>query len=308
VQDWAGIVRFWPGLTHHRMSRVPIEAEIAPPTGGQGVGTFFSGGVDGTWTFLHPPTPITHAIFVHGIDFQLDNPMALEAARRNRSWLSGHGTPLVEVRSNIRWVGHAFGLGWNAWNGAGLAAIAHVLGLRTTLIASGHHWREHFLAGSHPLTDPLLGSAARELIHHGAGMQRWQKLEAIAAEPGVLDLLRVCWQDEAWNCGRCEKCQRTMLLLFLLGIEANTFPRVTRFEELAIGVPHDLESRAHLSQALDLARRQGHRAAERLLRRRLRGWEWRRVARDADDGFLGGRIRRWRHGHPAPASITRSDA
>lgn len=304
LHDWIGIMRFWPRLVRHPMTRIPIEAATTPEPVGQGVGTFFSGGVDGTWTFLHPPVPVTHAVFVRGIDFQLDNPLLDDVIRKNREWLHERGTPVVEASSNLRWVGHAFGIGWNAWNGAGLSAIAHALGFETTLIASGEYWGQFAAFGSTPLTDPLLGTPGRRIVHHGADMLRWQKLESIAREPGVLDFLRVCWQDKGWNCGKCEKCQRTMLLLHLLGIEAPTFPRIHRFEELEVMAPENLSDALYLEQALGLAERKGDRRAMRVIRQRLSRWWWRDLARKVDDGYLAGRIARWRKARSGAARAT----
>jgi hypothetical protein len=248
------IFRLWGPAFRQRFTPVAIDATVDDPMPQlpDVTASFFSGGVDGTHTFLNAPVPVTHAVFSGGIDFQLGNPVWEEAAARNRRWLADRGVPLVEVSSNIRFVGHAFGLGWNTHNGAGLSAIGHVLGAGRVLIAAGRTWRELFPDGTHPLTDPLWSSNRTEILHIGRGHKRWEKIAAIAQAPGAIDLLRVCWQDKGYNCGRCEKCIRTMVLLRLLKLASPSFPPL---DDLALvgRRPHDAGDAVFVREALDLA-------------------------------------------------------
>jgi len=64
---------------------------------------------------------------------------------------------------------------------------------------------------THPLTDPLLSSDSFKVIHDGAEFTRTDKTSYLANWPEALSSLRVCWQDEGANCGKCPKCIRTML-------------------------------------------------------------------------------------------------
>jgi len=57
------------------------------------------------------------------------------------------------------------------------------------------------------------------LVHDGAEMRRPEKLPTIVECPSALAHLRVCAQDMNTNCGRCEKCLRTMIPLRVLGVE-----------------------------------------------------------------------------------------
>jgi len=77
------------------------------------------------------------------------------------------------------------------------------------------------------LTDPMLGSRATDLIYDSADVNRRAKLRELAGSDLALRNLRVCWRsgtDE--NCGRCEKCLRTMMTLELHGAldRCPTFP------------------------------------------------------------------------------------
>jgi hypothetical protein len=73
--------------------------------------------------------------------------------------------------------------------------------------------------GSHPLLDPLFRTEEMELVHDGGEADRDEKVERIASHESVAKHLRVCWRntDGAYNCGRCEKCLRTMLSLLAVG-------------------------------------------------------------------------------------------
>lgn len=248
------IFRLWGPFFRQKFTPIAIEATVDDPAPQlpEVTASFFSGGVDGTHTFLTAPFPVTHAVFSRGIDFQLDNPLYDEAAVRNRRWLADRGVPLLEVASNVRFVGHNFGMGWNTYFGGGLAAIGHLLGAGRLLIAAGRTWRELWPDGSHPLADPLWSSSRTEVLHIGRGQKRWEKIAAIASAPGAIDLLRVCWQDKGYNCGRCEKCIRTMVLLRLLQLESPSFPPLNDME-LVGRRPDDPGEAAYVREALDLA-------------------------------------------------------
>src|SRR5262249_10973275 len=62
-------------------------------------------------------------------------------------------------------------------------------------------------------------SETTELVHDGCEATRIEKARRIATSPVALSSLRVCWEnrDGAYNCGRCEKCLRTMINLLVVG-------------------------------------------------------------------------------------------
>ena len=67
--------------------------------------------------------------------------------------------------------------------------------------------------GIQSFDDAMLGRLGR--IHDGAEARRCDKLRRLAESAPALKGLRVCWQDAGFNCGRCEKCLRTMIALHL---------------------------------------------------------------------------------------------
>jgi hypothetical protein len=202
---------------------------------------------------------------------------------------------LIPVASNVRFFGHAHGLGWNTCFGAGLASIAHVLGMGKMLVASGVYYADLVPHGSHPLTDPLWSSATTAIVHDGANARRIDKLRAIGKCEAALRILRVCWQDNGYNCGRCEKCLRTMVQLRLLGLAAPTFPQLTDLSAVRrLNIWEETE-RHFLQESLSLAR-QGHdRELLAALEACARRDELRTLRRRVDDVFFAGRLRRSYH-------------
>lgn len=218
----------WQQKLGLRLSRVEVVAAERPvaAAANPGVMSFFSGGVDGSYTALMNRERIGTLVLLRGIDMQLDNHELWEQARAAAARLAGHwNIPLVTVSTNIRFLGYHFGFKWSKqFQGAGLASVAHLVQHAETLIAASHAIDELALGGSHPLLDPLWSSGSVALVHDGA-VPRTDKLKALAEEPVVLEVLRVCWHDSGFNCCRCEKCVRTMLTLRLLRKPAPTFPQ-----------------------------------------------------------------------------------
>ncbi len=281
----------WGHGLNQPFQHVPIIARAATAQSRGKIMSLFSGGVDGTYTLLEAPH-IEETVFVRGVDFQLDNPVYDEAFIRNAAWLAERNIPLIPMSSNVRWVGRHYGFSWNTYFGAGLSSFAHALGAGTMYIASGHTWRELWPDGSHPLTDPLWSSSAVNILHHGRAATRGDKLARIAQAPGALELLRVCWQDKGYNCGQCEKCLRTMVLLRLLDLHSPNFPLLTDVTPIAGLVPGDRSTAIFVKEAIKLAENVGDRQLCAALQKSLSKWEWRGILRDAEKAWLGGTVRK----------------
>jgi hypothetical protein len=131
------------------------------------------------------------------------------------------------------------------------------------------------------------------MVHHGRGALRWQKLERLAQEPGALGILRVCWQDKGFNCGRCEKCLRTMVLLRILGLDSPNFPVLDDLRAIEQLVTRDRSEAAFNREALALAKERGDQAVAAALASADRRWQFRRIGRMVGEGlpWLRGRRR-----------------
>lgn len=203
--------------------------------------SFFSGGVDSFYTLLKRkgpaplPEPLTHVIFMRGIETPLDESQGTEGSLERITALSMQcGVGVVAGETNIRTF---FNRHWERYYfGSGLAATAAALsaGLSTVCIPSGRAYSHFHPEGSNPITDQMLSTEACRVVHDGAEANRAQKLEAaIRMAPEIVrPNLRVCMNNQggAFNCGACYKCVRTMVILDILGeLEQHTlFNRVDR--------------------------------------------------------------------------------
>ena len=191
---------------------------------------FFGGGVDAFYTLLEHESAVTHLVFLQGFDVRDPRSEKGDAASENaRSSAEALGKHLIEIETNVRDVCRHFGTRTTAW-GPALACAALLLQdrLDRILVGATDTYATLIPWGTHPLLDPLFGTEALEIVHDGCEATRVEKLERIARSQVALDHLRVCpVQEGATNCGRCEKCMRTMTTLRLLGAldRSGTFPR-----------------------------------------------------------------------------------
>ena len=193
----------------------------APPAA-TGTALCFSGGVDAFHALLAGGRPVDTLVYVAGYDVRLRDVARLAAVERLlRDVATAHGARGVVVRTNLRRHPLVRATPWLREFGAALAAVGHVLAptIGRLLIASDGLGFEHPEVGSRSGTDPLLGSRALTIEHVAPDVTRLEKLRAIGADPLVQRHLRVCWANVAGrtNCGRCEKCVRTMLCLEACG-------------------------------------------------------------------------------------------
>ncbi len=219
---------------HPDLHRVRLEAGTAPASAmrtREGTAAFFSGGVDSFYTTLKHQNIISTLILVHGFDLSLENiELRSRVTNAMQQTATGLGKRLVEIETNskpftnrhVDWVSHQFG--------AALAGVAVLLGgeVGNVLVPSSESYAHLEPCGSHPLLDPLWSTEYMNLIHDGAESTRNEKVAAISRFPPALSQLRVCWENlgNAYNCGRCEKCIRTMLNLEAAG----ALNRCTAFE------------------------------------------------------------------------------
>jgi len=202
--------------------------------------SFFSGGVDSLHTLIENRETLTHLILANGFDILLRQDKFFSTVESlARKAASAFSKRLLIVRTNVRDLYGKTGVEWIAYHGSVLAAIALCLDefASSVLIASTYSYEDLHPWSSHPLLDPLWSTETLRVVHDGAGATRMKKVEVVAREPAALSIVRVCWEelDPGLNCGRCEKCMRTMLALELLGRleQCPTLPH--RIDERAIG-------------------------------------------------------------------------
>lgn len=188
-----------------------------------GVGAFFSGGVDSFYTTVKHLDEITHLIFIHGFDIDLTNESLAEQTRiALRKSAADLGKPLIEVRTDLRGWMDRHGLQWGYQShGALLAHVGHALSTvvgkiyvpSSFTVADLHPW------GTHPDLDRHWSGDGVRFVHDGTEATRPEKIRLFVDNDAAMRNLRVCWWNGGndYNCGECEKCIRTMLNLYLAG-------------------------------------------------------------------------------------------
>ena len=189
----------------------------------------FSGGVDSCFTvFRHKKghygrltRNLQAGLMVHGFDIPLAQQQVFErAAEKSKAILESLGVKLILMESNYREV---ITLNWEDTYGTAIASCMLLLqgGYTTGLLGSAFPYQNLMLPrGSNPVTDHLLSQTAFQIVHDGAGFTRQQKIQEIANWSEALQNLRVCWEGKQLdrNCGRCEKCIRTILGFRVAGL------------------------------------------------------------------------------------------
>jgi hypothetical protein len=220
----------WVCWHPRRFTRVEIvpQREREQTPGEEGAIFAFSGGVDSAFTALRHATgaagrrsrSLRAGVMAHGFDAPIEEGRFAGAADKAEAMLASLGIPLVRMATNVRRVEHA----WDTVAGAAITSCLHLLqpNARAGLVPGSEPYQ--FLGvwtwGSHPVTDPLLSSASLPILNDGSGYSRPQKIRALGRWPEALEHLRVCWAGETYdgNCGRCEKCIRTILDFRAVGL------------------------------------------------------------------------------------------
>jgi hypothetical protein len=197
----------------------PTAALYTPHDAQRGVGLFFSAGVDSFYSLLKHQSEITHLIFVHGFDTLLSQPdIRVRNAKALRQAAAEMNKPLIEVETN--WREEVDGYVRWSHDTATVAqlSIAALLGTQLQKVYVAGNFDYFGEKHSHGIP-AVLHTAGVDTVRDGMVCLRLDKMTVVASSDTAMRWLRVCWQNRslAYNCGRCEKCLRTMIGLHLAG-------------------------------------------------------------------------------------------
>ncbi|AFZ37074.1 hypothetical protein Sta7437_3576 [Stanieria cyanosphaera PCC 7437] len=263
-----GLTNIMHCLVHwHKGDRrvIPIEAPLASDTdyvmAKPRAGCFFSGGIDSLAMvrnnrFNFAPEhsrSIKDGIFVYGIlnGEDEEEPSFQYVLDAVSSIANDAEINLIPIYTNayahIRDLDPDF-LFWKLeFQGSFLAAVAHSLSRRLTTVSMASTYDLAHLApwGSHPLIDHHFSSSNLHIRHEDAALSRLAKTKLVAQWDVALRHLRVCnekdsYREGNYNCGKCEKCVRTMTALLGLGLleEVTTFKEKDVSKKLLIKTAH----------------------------------------------------------------------
>jgi len=326
----AAVIGAWHGANRAVPAIAPSEGfHPGDPTSVAGEGIYLSGGLDSLDLLLsrgaglprEHPAAVRRAIFAANFTCHPEAAKVAElSARAHRAaaaMASACDLPLTVIEGNLLELHADFAFFSRISHGSVLGAMAQLFSGRliaVALAASDDARSGLGPWGSHPLLDPLFGTSALRFVHDGIGASRAGK----ARRTGPTELARrhlfVCDNpnpgDPLPNCGRCEKCLRTMTELLVAGAlaESETFPRDVepeRIRELP-GVPPFRSLRYYWAPLAAAAQVAGRRDLADAIRtrldeeRRARSWHaergWKGRLRRLDRRRLGGRLLALRRG------------
>ena len=206
---------------------VPIRAEAAAVTQARpalGVGSFLSNGVDSLHTILARLDEITHFIFIIGFDIWLKHSeYAARSLAQARETAAKLGRPLIVVETNAFDFAHHY-IPWPRDGHPLQAGIGFLLSplLGKIIQALDFSYRRFEVSAEHPHLYEALCSEDFHIQPSCGKYTRQQKVRRLCQSPEWLPHLRVCWDmpEDRLNCGKCEKCLRTMIGLSIEGASA----------------------------------------------------------------------------------------
>jgi len=209
-------------------------------------GLFFSGGIDSFATLRmnrlnYPPEHpryMKDGLLVFG--FEQADPEAFEYLRKSLSAAARDAAlTFIPVYTNIflHYRKEDAKNGFDFWTyefmGAALAAVAHVFVNRLSVasINADYDIPNQRPLSSHPVVDPNFSSSDLRIRHDGITLSRYEKTKLLSEWDVALRHIRVCnhfkrYTQQMLNCGKCEKCVRTMLALEATGAlnKSSSFP------------------------------------------------------------------------------------
>jgi len=314
LRSWFGPPRREVRIEPARGFRSPLPARPARSA------LFFTGGVDSLHLLWRNKLdyPQTHsesfqdALAVFGF-FGADRP---DAAAPLASFAAAHaafsevaedaGVRLIPIATNVTQLEPDFNFLAEEFLSAALCSTAHLFsgGLSSISLASGRNVRLLIPRGTHPLLDPCFSTGALDVRHVGIEFSRLDRLRELCQWDTAIRNLVVCLNSPPpplLNCGRCEKCLRTMTALAAFGRlpDARQFPRHEVVPEMIESVDVTPQVADYWRDLLGPLREKGCRdladAVDRKLAsaERTRQWfddaGWRGRVRRLDRRILGGR-------------------
>ncbi len=174
------------------------------------------------------PGYVKDCFFLHGFDIGgvVERGMKYHVFERAKEAIlnitNDAGAQLIPVYTNIRHLCDKRDLWLDSFFGAVLAGIAHSFSSRIDMMFIGSSYDIPNLhpCGSHPLLDPEYSSYNMRIRHRDYELSRMEKIKIVSKWGVAFDNFRVCLANvpDRLNCGKCEKCVRTMTELTALGL------------------------------------------------------------------------------------------
>jgi hypothetical protein len=228
MKIWEG---WYPGKYRAVTLTADTEQELPPAREPGTTLASFSAGVDSCFTVYRHARALAGrrsrrlgpGVFQHGFDVWLSEKDSKfiydQLLAKATTMLASLGLPCIPLATNFQQLRLDWADAWGTQLVSGLMLLAGRYD--AALVANdlpyawlGLPWP------SHPITNPLLGSAGFTVIDDGGECSRTDKAKVISAWPEAMRHLHVCFSTVSGtseNCCRCEKCVRTMLAFRIAG-------------------------------------------------------------------------------------------
>jgi hypothetical protein len=230
LEEFQAIWHFWKPADYTVVDLSAEEETEADRAQDGGTIVSFSGGIDACYTVRRHVQglvgrrnlEVKAGVLLEGFDIPLGDPNYATAAAGATRILDSVAVPLITAATNWREMEQRHAINWTESFGSAVISCLSLFsrGFAVGMLGSGDRYYDVRAHGSTPLTDPLLGSDAFSVRHDGAAASRIEKVALVAEWPQALQNLRVCWEgpNKGRNCGRCEKCIRTILDFRVAGL------------------------------------------------------------------------------------------
>ena len=223
----------------------------------------FSGGLDSTFA-LHAhkqdllgrrALDVQAAVLIQGFDIPLAEQKAFDIAQAHvKAILDSYGVRLNIVRTNWQ---KPFCVKWGMTHVLGIAAVLHLFHRQFGIgvIADDVAYDTQVTPwSSNAITNQMLGCTSFAIRTTGASWSRTEKAGFVAANPAVLEHLRVCYErpELGGNCGVCEKCVRTKLNFYAVGVSpVPTLGSPITIEDVRRTIPRHFDFPASVRDVLE---------------------------------------------------------
>lgn len=236
------MLKWYPNLPFS--TNIEVDNIVSNNFGNKGYGLLFSGGLDSTVSYIRHKEKKPNLIMVWGADIRLDRERFWRKIKNQyKDFADKENVKINLVKTNMRqFMNEALlniKFGRYLTDSSWWSAIHHGIGLLglcapisvpehmgAILIASSHTPELlEYPWGSHPLIDNNVSWADVKVVHDGYDLSRQDKIRCLKSyirKCNRYPRVRVCWsQYHISNCGRCEKCSRTITGLVLENIDPN---------------------------------------------------------------------------------------
>jgi hypothetical protein len=265
------LMKQWSGGEYRPLTiETKISSAVRHSNGKRRAGMFLSGGIDSlaslrinktNYPAQHPGS-VKDCLLIHGFDIGgvVERGMKYHVFERALAAMSrvaeDADVTLIPIYTNIRHLCDERDLWLNKFFGAVLAAAGHAFDsrLNSVFIASSYDLPNLAPCGSHPLLDPEYSSFDLRIRHTDLALSRLDKLRIVAGWDVAFQNFRVCLANvkDRLNCGKCEKCVRTMTELVAIGAlhKTNAFVENDVSPELFSGFDITIRHREPFYQAM----------------------------------------------------------